>query len=367
MTRVILFRDYNGAELGIDTPLTSNIDLNEVKHSLDIPAFVNTQNYIMEKAVLILYAASNAQKVREAHRTIFPKGFGSMPIPALLFGGVAIRMHSPSCNDPESPFFREPNDIDLILPKKRGSDLVNLLLKLGEIYGTRYYHFVTASDKTFNAIRGGARYRVRTIEKIAEDGAPTPGVLDILTDSVELRHKVDVTRDFSTPAQHRHTISLANILLTKCQFIFDAPASVIPQISEAGLDYRFLNYPMLKSNRVVVGMEEKDIRDVCAILADNPVDGSDAAESVDLTRIKEVLQRDKKFALTFRLNLQNIVEKPQILEGLKIGGSTISRITDGIRRILEVVPVIDKKWDTPWWNTDVETPDIFGKAKVNSN
>lgn len=365
MGRVILFRDYTGAEFGIDTPLTCNIHLDEVKHSLNVPAFVNTESYVMEKAVLILYAASNTQKIREAHPTIFPKGFGSTPIPALLFGGVAIRMHSPSSNNPGSPFFREPNDIDLILPKKRGSDLVNLLLKLGDIYGSRYYHFVTASDKTFNAIRGGARYRVRTIKKIAEDGTPTPGVLDIFIDSVELRHKVDVTRDFSTSAQHRHTISLANILLTKCQFIFDAPASVIPQISEAGLDYRLLNYPLLKSNRVVVGMEEKDIRDVCAILADNPVDGNEAPESVDLMRIKEVLQRDKKFALTFRLNLQNIVEKPQILKDLKISGSTVSKITDGIRRILEVVPVIDRKWETPWWNADVETPDIFGKTKVN--
>jgi hypothetical protein len=362
MTRTVFFRDYTGAEFGIDTPLTRNIDLNEIKHSLSIPTFVNTESYVMERAILTIYAAANAHKVHDFHPNLDMKDFGPTPIPALLFGGIAIRMHSPSSNAPGNPFHREPNDIDLIVPRKRGVQLVNLLQRLGEIYGTRYHYFVTASDKTFNALRGGERFRVRTIERIAEDGAPIPGVLDILTDCIDLRHKVDVADDFNH-TQQRYTISLANILLSKCQYIFDVPRSQMSRISEEDLDYRVLNYSPFKSDRIVMGMEEKDIKDVCAILADNPV--GENSDSIEVTRINEVLEHDKKFALTFKLNLQNILEKPEILEGMNIDRSTISIIMTGIERILQAVPVINKEWSKPWWNTEVETPEIFGKAKSN--
>ena len=362
LTRIVFFRDYTGAEFGIDTPLTRNIDLNEIKQDLNIPAFVNTESYVMERAILTIYAAANAHKVRDFHPNLDMKDFGPTPIPTLLFGGIAIRMHSPSSNAPGNPFHREPNDIDLIVPRKRGVQLVNLLQRLGEIYGTRYHYFVTASDKTFNTLRGGERFRVRTIERIAEDGAPIPGVLDILTDCIDLRHKVDVADDFNH-TQQRYTISLANILLSKCQYIFDVPRSQMSRISEADLDYRVLNYSPFKSDRIVMGMEEKDIKDVCAILADNPV--GESSDSIEVTRINEVLEHDKKFALTFKLNLQNILEKPEILEGMNIDRSTISIIMTGIERILQAVPVINKEWSKPWWNTEVETPEIFGKAKSN--
>jgi hypothetical protein len=361
LARVVLFRDYTGAELEINTPLTSNIDFGEIRRSLQIPTFVNTGDYLMERAVLTIHAAMNAHHMHDAYPDVIPKNFGSTSIPALLLGGIAIRMHSPSSNLLGNAFFRQPNDVDLIVPKSRGAELVKLLLRFGQIYGTRYYCFATASDKAFNAIRSGQRYRVRVIEKIAEDGTPFPGVLDILVDCVDLRHKIDVRDDFGSAAQQSYTISLANLLLTKCQVIFDAPRSMITQMPESSLHSRVLDYPHLKSDRVIIGMEEKDIRDVCAVIADNSV--RETRESINLMRIRDVLQRDKKFALTVRLNLQNIVEKPQILEAFKIGRSTLSRITDRIQSILKVVPVANKKWDKPWWNVDVETPEIFWKDK----
>lgn len=360
MARAVLFRDYDGTEYWLETPLTRNIDLDDVRRSLSLPRFVDTQTFLIERALVTIWAATNAHRLRELYPDIVPKNFGPAPIAALLFGGAAVRMRSPSSNDPGSPFFRILNDVDFIAPKKRCTDLVHLLAKLADMYGTRYYHFVSTSDRRFNAMRGGWRYRVRTIDKIAEDGTPIPGVLDILADWVDLRHKVDVRDDFKNPAQNTYTISLENILLTKCQFIFDAPKALMPQISEAGLEYRVLNYPFLKSDRIVMGMEEKDIKDVCAILADNPV--GDTPGSISTAKINRVLQHDKRFALTFRLNLQNIVERTQIIETWKIGRSTMSRILEGSQAILKGVHVVEKRWSSPWWNVDVETPEIFGKG-----
>jgi hypothetical protein len=51
---------------------------------------------------------------------------------------------------------------------------------------------------------------------------------------------------------------------------------------------------------------------------------------------------DKNFTLTFRLKLQNILEKPQLLEKLKIGTTTMSRMTGAIEEILKVVPIVEK-------------------------
>ena len=361
MTKLVLFQDYTGEEYTLDAPLTTKILLNEIRDSLNMPPFLHVDDFVMERALTIAHALDHAHEMHNLHPEVVSKNFGSMPIPALFFGGVSVRIHSPSSNDQKSPFFRNLNDVDLIVPKDRGKDLIQLLYKLGDVYGSKYYHFVTKSDKAFNTMRGGSRYRIRTIEKIMEDGSVIPGVLDILTDSVDLRHTVDVREDFKTPDQNMHTISVANILLTKCQFIFDVPGSVLTELSEAHLEYRVLNYSHLKSNRIVLGMEEKDIKDVCALVLDNPVGVSD---SISTDRIKQVLEHDKKFALTFRLNLQNILERSQLLEELKVSRSDISKIMNGLEQILKVVPQVEKKWNSPWWNTDVETPRIFGKIFV---
>jgi hypothetical protein len=134
----------------------------------------------------------------------------------------------------------------------------------------------------------------------------------------------------------------------------------MPQISDAGMSYRVLDYPFFKPDRIILGMELKDIKDVCAILADNLV-GSEP-RSISLDKINRVLRNDEKYALTCRLNLQNLVQNSQILDGLNIGRSTVSRIIEGVEAILNRLPVVDKKWSNPRWNQDVETPQIFGKA-----
>jgi hypothetical protein len=359
LAKTILLRDYDGSEYSIETPLSCKVDLAEVKGKLGIPDLVNTRSFLIDRALVTLWAAANAGKTHEMWPDIVGN-FGASPIPLLLFGGCAVRMHSPSSNQPGSPFYRNLKDVDFIVPKNRARDLVRLLTNLAEMLGTRYHHFVSTSDKAFNAMRGGRRYRMRTIDSVNEDGTPTLGMLDIMTDTVDLRHRVDVREDFENPARNRYTISLENFLLTKCQFIFDAPANILRQLKDTGYDYRVLNYPFLKSERIVIGMEEKDIRDVCAILADNPV--GESPGSISAAKIKLVLERDKKFALTFRLNIQNLVDGSESLERLQFGRSTISRILEGANEILRVIPVVEKKWANPWWNLDVETPKIFGKV-----
>jgi hypothetical protein len=36
----------------------------------------------------------------------------------------------------------------------------------------------------------------------------------------------------------------------------------------------------------------------------------------------------------------------------------VSTVTQRVQELLRALPVVDKKWNKPWWNTAVETPII---------
>jgi len=102
-------------------------------------------------------------------------------------------------------------------------------------------------------------------------------------------------------------------------------------------------------------MEEKDMKDACAVFLDHEI-GS-GAEEIDSQKIKKVLKKDKKFALTVTLNLRNLVEKQNTLKKW-MPKNEVPTVVDRVKTLLKNLPKIDKKWDKPWWNTAVETPVI---------
>jgi len=360
MARCILFQDYDGTVYELDTPLSRKIDYERVRRELEIPGYVAKEDFHVERGLVTIWAALNANRMKE----IFPEGASQKmareSIPVLFFGGAAVRMLCRSADNPSSPFFRELNDIDLIAPRNRAQDLYKLLLVLSELCGTRYHYFVTRSDRRFNAMRAGKRYRVRTIEKIINDNSVQSGVLDIFTDSVDLRHKVDVRDIFEVSKENLYTVGLHNVLLTKCQYIFDVQASAKEELVRQQLDYRILGYPYYRNDRLLMGIEEKDMRDLCALFLDHEV--GEGKENVSMERIRRLLEKDKKFALTFRLNLESILRNEAILRRIGVSSADISKIFSRIQKVLDVTPKVDKKWSNPWWDVDVETPQIFGKT-----
>ena len=360
MGRCILFQDYDGAVYELETPLRSSVDYGQIAKDLEVPEYVNRSNFHIERGLVTVWAGLNAHRMGQLFPATATQKLAKEPIPVLFFGGAAVRMLCPSANRPSSPFFRELNDIDLIAPKSRAQDLYKLLLALGDLCGTRYYYFVARSDRRFNAMRAGKRYRVRTIEKILEDSSVHCGVLDIFTDSVDLRHKVDVRDMFGLAKNNQYTIGVHNVLLTKCQYIFDVPATAREELVRQQLDYRILNYPDYRTDRLLIGIEEKDMRDLCAIFLDHEI--GEGESDINLGKIRRTLERDKKFALTFRLNLENILRNEAILRKIGVPDGDAARIFDRIQSLLDATPKIEKKWSNPWWNVDVETPQIFGKS-----
>ncbi|MEM3055210.1 MAG: hypothetical protein QXM52_05855, partial [Candidatus Bathyarchaeia archaeon] len=113
--------------------------------------------------------------------------------------------------------------------------------------------------------------------------------------------------------------------------------------------------PYFEREKIIVGMEEKDVKDVCAIFLDHEIGAG--AERINAQKMRKILEKDKKLALTVTLNLKNLVEKSDALRKW-MSKSDVSKVTYRIQEVLKVLPVIDKKWDKPWWNTAVETPII---------
>jgi len=360
LRRCILFRDYDGTTYELETPLSSRVDYEQIRKNLEVPDYVDRLNFQIERGLVTVWAGLNAHRMRELFPTVaLPKVFKE-PIPVLFFGGAAVRMLCQSANQPSGPFFRELNDIDLIAPRNLAQDLCKILLALGDLCGTRYHYFVTRSDRRFNAMRAGKRYRVRTIEKILEGDSVQSGVLDIFTDSIDLRHKVDVREVFRSPKENLYTIGVNSILLTKCQFIFDVHATVRDELVRQQLDYRILNYPHYRSDRLLIGIEEKDIKDLCALFLDHEIGEEEG--NVNPDKIRRILERDKKFLLTFRLNLENMLRNETLLREIGVPSADITQIFSRIQNVLDAIPKVEKKWSNPWWNVDVETPQIFGKA-----
>jgi hypothetical protein len=352
--KTILYKDVDGTIFEVELPLTSNVDFEKIKEELGVPSYVDMNYFPMKSAIVSIWAALNAKELNRQYPQAFKKRVSKKPIPVLLFGGAAVKMHCEHANG-TSPLSREIKDTDFIVPKKQGLDFYKLLLNMDKAFGTRYKSFSTKSDRFFNALRHGDRYRIRTIQGLTEEGLPIVGVMDILCDRISLRHKVEVKDAFKEYRENLYTIGLEYLILSKAQFIMDFPKEKLEELQEYRQEFRILPYPHYADDKVVLGMEEKDVKDICAIFLDHPIGGG--REEIHPDKMRKVLEKDQKFALTTTLNLENLMEKPDVLKRW-IKKSEAATVTDRIQTLLKELPRVDKKWDKPWWNTAVETPII---------
>ena len=133
----------------------------------------------------------------------------------------------------------------------------------------------------------------------------------------------------------------------------DLPKTDMHKLKEHDQEFRILPYTYYSSDKVVLGMEEKDMKDVCAVLLDHQV--GEGKEEIGKDKIRKTLDKDKKMALTVTLNLQNLMQRTETLTRW-MKQNEIATVTDRVNELLGFLPKVDKKWDKPWWNVAVETP-----------
>ncbi len=374
--KVVICEDHGGTRLEISLPLSSNVDVESLKKDLGLSDcnYIDTEYIPMKRALLILWAGENIHKVNEHEETlkkvIGKKKVNSSPIPIRLFGGGAFKLHCKSSNK-GGEFERKLNDIDIVVPRSHGSAAKNLLLCLGHIFGSLHTHFLLMSDKVFNAMRRGKRWRVRGIDAVEKDEhgceVPVIGVMDILTDEIEMRHTIDVREELKEPGvRNLYTIGLEKLLLTKCQFIEDHPKKYIKHLEDMGMSYRILPYPYFNDDKFIIGMEYKDIVDVCALLHDHEIVDEDqkssgrqneTREQLNMQKLNQILSKDKKLRKTVRLNLemltQNIDEIP-----LKCSNKAKEKVCEKCNILLSELPESPEKWGKPWWNTSLSDVEV---------
>jgi hypothetical protein len=359
--KIVLYEEPGGIyRVEVELPLTSKVTPEEfpiLRDELGIPSYVDLDYLPIKNALVMLKAAEKAHTLHEEFPDIIEKRISKNPVKILIFGGGAFKLHCPSCNA-GGVFERVLHDIDIVVPRKQGGEVRKLLLALGDLYGTMFLHFISTSDKIFTMQRRGRRHRVRSIKTLGnENDHPTVEVMDILTDEVDMRHTIDVKDEFKhDPRELLYTIGLEKMIATKCQFIMDMDKDVIPELEKEGVLYRQLHYEHYNKDKIIIGMEKKDIKDVSAAFLDHPL--GEGPETIDVEKMKQILS-DKKLRKTVRLNLANILHNQDFLESTGASKSQISDITTKIEDLLEQLPTSDKKWSKPWWNLDVETPEIF--------
>jgi len=349
-----LYEEPGGATYEVDLPLTSFVDIKEIMGELGLPSYIDLEYFPMRSAIVTIWASQKAPELRRLYPHAYEKDVDKKPIEALLFGGGAMKIHCEHSNG-KGALSRSIKDVDFIVPKSQGANFCKLLLNMDKAFGTQSKYFRTKGDALFNAMRQGERYRVRTINGTTPEGLPTVTVLDIFCDAIDLRHKIEVKDSFKQSRDNLYTIGLESLILSKSQFIMDLPRADVALLEKHGQEHRVLSCPWYAADKVVLGMEEKDIKDVCAIFLDHSV--GEGKGEINRNKLRRVLEKDKRLALTVMLNLQNMAEKTKPLEKW-LGAADLSKVVDRIHSVLEVLPKVDKKWDKPWWNTAVETPMI---------
>jgi hypothetical protein len=354
-SKVILYEEIDGTRHEINLPLTLKANINEMAEELGLPKYVDLQYFPIQSAIVTLWACVKAPELHKLYPEAFEKRISDKPIPALLFGGGAIKILCEHANG-KGPLARKINDTDFIVPKKSGSNFLRILLSVDKAFGTQLKFFKTQGDVAFNAMRQGRRYRARTINGVTEDGLPTVTRVDIFCDSIDLRHKIEV-KEFEKYRENLYTIGLEPLILSKCQFITDASKDDLGSLREVSQEFRILPYDCYSPDRIVVGMEERDVRDVCAIFLDHPI-GQGPREidpSKMLGNMRAFSGIDRKLSLTVTLNLRNLVERTELLKRW-LDQSDIATVSERIRELLQHLPKVEEKWSKPWWNTAVETP-----------
>jgi hypothetical protein len=346
--KVTIYAESDGSRYEVEYPPTSKVDLDQLTSDLGLPGYIDMNSPMVANAIVALWASYNVDLLSGKYEGLKFKG----AMTPLLMGGIAVKFLSKSSNEP-GPMNRLVKDIDYIVKREHGGNFLRLLDNLSKIAGSRFYHFLTSSDKRFNALRAGDRYRIRTVDW-TEQSQHKLGWVDILVDKVEMRHKIDVRDEFARARENVYTIGVEKLLMTKCQMIEEIDKRQYSSLQESGQEFRVLNYPYYKEGKYLIGMEEKDMMDTAALLCDFS-DRSDAMAK----RLALLLSSDEKLLLTFRLNLENLAHRVDWLRGKGLSKGQLSRIEESLNIIARMLPNREKRWDKPWWNKDIDTPKVY--------
>ncbi|MCI4352752.1 MAG: hypothetical protein L3K14_05110 [Thermoplasmata archaeon] len=271
-------------KLPLHLPLEFGTDPETAREALGLADYVDLSDPILARAVAMLHALTVDAPTH----------------PIALLGGVAFRFRSPSSNSIRSGLRRPLHDIDISCHHADSKKVHAALLALGSRHGSALTVVETHADRMFNALMGGRRLRLHNVSQVV-DGHGELGTIDVLADEFRFCHTMDLTSDITQAPQHRHTLTLALLLLSKLQFIQSIPVEHAPQVPGRVLG------PFGK-RELLIGPEDKDVRDLLALLLDRRL--GEGVDEISAARFLEPLASNWGFWTTTRLNLQHLLKSP---------------------------------------------------------
>lgn len=202
-----------------------------------------------------------------------------------LLGGLAVRLHSPSAR--HRSLVRPYPDIDFATPQKQAAKIEKLFDELGYV-----------PNKNFNLFNGDVR--------LLFYDEPHARQVDIFIAQFSMCHKIPITERIGVDAL---TLPLAELLLTKLQ-IFE--------------------------------MNEKDIRDVCALLLDHPI-GENDDETINIKRIMQLTGDDWGLWKTSMLSIGKVKRYLETVEMDRAEHDRMRARLGGLQAAMESSPK-SMKW-----------------------
>ncbi len=167
-------------------------------------------------------------------------------IPVRLLGGLAILLRTP--DEVDRSLLRTPQDIDLVTKSGRGKELSRLLSTLGY-----------EPNRQFNAINAGVRQLFYDVANQRQ--------IDVFVGTFTMCHRLPIAARLEREAV---TVPLAELLLSKLQ---------------------------------IVKLNEKDERDIFALLCGHPVGDGDG-ETINADYIATLCAEDWGLWLTCKMNVE---------------------------------------------------------------
>lgn len=197
-----------------------------------------------------------------------------------LMGGLAVRLRSPSAS--HRALARGYPDIDFVTASRGSRAIEVLLAELGY-----------QPNKEFNLLNGSSRLLFYDSEHERQ--------IDVFVGQFEMCHRLPIGERLD---RDQLTIPLAELLLTKLQ---------------------------------IVQMNEKDVRDICALLLDHPL-GEGDGETINLTRIAQLCAEDWGLWKTITLSLQKVQDFSDAYDLVAAEKLTIVERVAILRQALEAAP-----------------------------
>ncbi len=198
-----------------------------------------------------------------------------------LLGGLAVYYQSPSARS--EGLSRTYGDIDLFGLSRHTKIIRDVMENLGY-----------TPNERFNALHGQRR--------LLYYDEPNSIRVDILLDYFEMCHKIDLRGRLE---MNKVTLPLSDLLLTKLQ---------------------------------IVELNEKDIKDILALLMDHELKEAEDADAININYIAKVCSDDWGLEKTIKTTLNTVAEWIEQHMGNQVQKNSILQKIDGIKSAIDAMP-----------------------------